>query len=230
MSKLDRLNKIRILVVDDHPMIRIGLADLISSEPDMEVCGECADASGVLDQIENLKPEIVIVDITLGDSNGLTLIEEIKRTNKSVKMIVYSMHDELLFGPRAIVAGALGYINKHAHPTEVIDAIRKVVQGKPAIGDRLAEVLLTRMASSNRENEQDSIALLSNRELEVFELLGRGTTVREIAQKLGRSVKTIDTYRERIMTKLDLDSGARLIRRAVEWVVEQDRRHSTPAS
>jgi DNA-binding NarL/FixJ family response regulator len=223
--KSDMNRKARILIVDDHPMIRIGLTDLIANEPDMEVCGECTDATGVPALIEAHQPDVIIIDIVLENSNGLTLIEGIKKTNKSMKMLVYSMHDELLFGPRAIRAGALGYVDKHSHPTEVIEAIRKIIQGKPAIGDRLAEVLLTRMASGGEEHKQDSVALLSNRELEVFEMLGRGAKVREIAQKLGRSVKTIDTHRERIMTKLDLDSGAKLIRHAVEWVVEQDRLH-----
>jgi DNA-binding NarL/FixJ family response regulator len=204
-------------------MVRIGLTQIIFDEPDLELCGESKDAAGVLALIDSQQPDVVVIDISLGNSNGLTLIHDIKKTHKSLKMLVYSMHDELLFAPRAIHAGAMGYVNKNAPPTEVIDAIRKILQGRMAVSDRVAEGLLTHLAGAGAKPAQDLVALLSNRELEVFELLGRGATAREIAERLCRSVKTIETHRERIMAKLGLDSSAKLVRQAVEWVTEQDR-------
>lgn len=213
----------RILIVDDHPMIRIGLTQLISDEPDLEVCGECKDAADVFPLIDSQHPDVIVIDISLENSNGLKLIHDIKKLRHSLKMLVYSMHDELLFGPRAIHAGAMGYVNKNAHPREVIDAIRKIIGGRMAVGDRVAEGLLAHFASSGMGTKPDSVALLSNRELEIFEMLGRGATAREVAHRLNRSVKTIGTHRERIMAKLGLDSSAKLVRRAVEWVTEQDR-------
>ncbi|MBI5091103.1 MAG: response regulator transcription factor [Candidatus Hydrogenedentes bacterium] len=204
-------------------MIRIGLTQLISDEPDFEVCGECTDAREVFPLIDSRQPDLIVVDISLENSNGLTLIHDIKKTYKSLKMLVYSMHDELLFAPRAIHAGAMGYVNKHSHPKEVIDAIRKILRGRLAVSDRVSEGLLAHLASTGMEPAGNSMASLSNRELEIFELLGRGATIREIAERLGRSVKTMETHRERIMAKLGLDSSAKLVRQAVEWVTEQDR-------
>lgn len=213
----------RILIVDDHPMIRIGLTQLISGEPDLEVCGECTDAADAMPLIASRRPDMVIVDISLESSNGLTLIQDIKKTYKAMRILVYSMHDELLYASRAIHAGAMGYITKSARSVEVLAAIRKILDGHLAVGDRVMESLFVNPASSSSRSEHDAIASLSNRELEVFELLGRGVSVKQIAEQLGRSVKTVETYRQRIMAKLGLNTSVKLVRRAVEWVIQQDR-------
>jgi DNA-binding NarL/FixJ family response regulator len=213
----------RILIVDDHPMIRVGLTQLISGEADLEVCGECTDAADVMPLLESRRPDLIVVDISLENSNGLTLIQDIKKTHKSMRILVYSMHDELLYASRAIHAGAMGYVTKNARSKDVLAAIRKILDGTLAVGDRVMETLFVNLTAPGSGSDEEAIASLSNRELEVFESLGRGASVREIAQQLGRSVKTVETYRQRVMTKLGLDSSVKLVRRAVEWVIEQDR-------
>ena len=219
MSSDDAIRS-KILIVDDHPMIRAGLTQLLSAQPGFEVCGECHEAAGVIPLIETHRPDLIVIDISLENSSGLTLIQDIKRKYKSQKMLAYSMHDEGLFAVRAIQAGAMGYIEKSAHPRETIDAIRKVLQGHMAISQRVTDSLMLTMTGTDAGRSR--LDALSSRELEVFELLGRGLTVREIAERLNRSAKTIESHRERIMTKLGLTSSAKLVRQAVEWVTRQD--------
>jgi DNA-binding NarL/FixJ family response regulator len=203
-------------------MIRAGLTLLLSAQADLAVCGECHEAAGVMTLLETQRPDLVVIDISLENSSGLTLIQDIKKKHKSQKILVYSMHDEGLFAVRAIQAGAMGYIEKNAHPRETIEAIRKVLQGHMAVSQRVTDSLMATMAGAGPEPRRDQLDVLSSRELEVFELLGRGLTVREIAERLSRSAKTIESHRERIMAKLGLDSSARLVRLAVEWVTQQD--------
>ena len=219
MSSDDAIRS-KILIVDDHPMIRAGLTQLLSAQPGFEVCGECHEAAGVIPLIETHRPDLIVIDISLENSSGLTLIQDIKRKYKSQKMLAYSMHDEGLFAVRAIQAGAMGYIEKSAHPRETVDAIRKVLQGHMAISQRVTDSLMLTMTGTDAGRSR--LDALSSRELEVFELLGRGLTVREIAERLNRSAKTIESHRERIMTKLGLTSSAKLVRQAVEWVTRQD--------
>jgi DNA-binding NarL/FixJ family response regulator len=211
------------MIVDDHPMIRFGLRQLIAEESDLEVCGESENAVNVFPLIASTNPDLIVIDISLEDSNGLTLVLDIKKRYKSQKMLVYSMHDENLFALRAIQAGAMGYVNKNVRPTELIAAIQKVLRGGLAVSERVSDNLLATLAGTRMESGHDPMASLSNREIEVFEMLGRGITVREVAQRLGRSAKTIESHRERIMAKLGLENSAKLIRQAVEWVTEQDR-------
>lgn len=203
-------------------MIRAGLTLLLSAQPDLEVCGECHEAAGVISLLEMHRPDLIVIDISLENCSGLTLIQDIKKKYKSQKMLVYSMHDEGLFAARAIQAGAMGYIEKSAHPRETIEAIRKVLQGHMAVSERVTDTLMSTIAGPGTESGRDHLDVLSSRELEVFELLGRGLTVREIAERLSRSAKTIESHRERILGKLGLDSSARLVRLAVEWVTQQD--------
>lgn len=219
MSSDDAIRS-KILIVDDHPMIRAGLTQLLSAQPGLEVCGECHEAAGVIPFIETHRPDLIVIDISLENSSGLTLIQDIKRKYKSQKMLAYSMHDEGLFAVRAIQAGAMGYIEKSAHPRETIEAIRKVLQGHMAVSQRVTDSLMLTMTGADAG--RNNLDALSSRELEVFELLGRGLTVREIAERLNRSAKTIESHRERIMTKLSLTSSAKLVRQAVEWVTWQD--------
>jgi len=217
----------RILIVDDHPLVRVGLAQLVSDQPDLEMCGECESAEEALRLIETAQPDVVVVDLSLKSGHGLTLIRDIRSRYKAIRVLVYSMHDELLFAERALQAGAMGYVNKQTGTEELVSAIRKVVQGSLAVSPRIAETVLSRALDGEWERPTDPVALLSNRELEVFELLGRGLAVRQIAERLHRSVKTVETHRERIMRKLRLNSAPELMRRAVEWVIENDQGTAT---
>lgn len=221
------MRRCRILTVDDHPMVRIGLEQLISDQPDLEICGACESAEEALRLVETTRPDVVLLDLSLKGANGLTLIRDLRLRHRAARILVYSMHDEMLFAERAIQAGAMGYVNKQTDTDELLDAIRRVAQGGVAVSPRVAEGLLVRVAAGDLETGRDPVSSLSNREIEVFQLLGRGLTVRQIAEQLNRSVKTVETHRERIARKLNLNSSAELIRRAVEWVVEADRaRHA----
>lgn len=211
-----------ILIVDDHPMIRAGLTLLLSAQPGLKVCGECQEAASVIPLVESLRPDLIVIDISLEKTSGLTLIQDIKKKFKSQKMLAYSMHDEELFAVRAIQAGAMGYVEKKAHPRETVEAIRKILQGHMAVSQRVTDSLMTTMALGGADPARAPLESLSSRELEVFELFGRGLTIREIAQRLNRSAKTIESHRERMMTKLGVASSAKLVRQAVEWVTEHD--------
>lgn len=213
----------RILTVDDHPMVRMGLEQLIADEPDLEICGECESAEEALRLVETTRPDLVVLDLSLKGTHGLTLIRDIKARFRGVPILVYSMHDEMLFGERALQAGARGYVNKQADTDELLEAMRKVLQGGVAVSPQVAEGMLARVAEGGLQPGRDPVATLSNRELEVFQLLGRGLTVRQIAERLNRSMKTVETHRERIARKLHVGGSAELIRRAVEWVIESDR-------
>jgi len=210
----------KILIVDDHPLVRRGLAELVSSQPDMTVCGEAASASEAIQQVEESSPDLVIVDLKLKQSSGIELIKQIKARFKDVKMLVSSMHEEALFAERALHAGASGYINKEEASERVIDAIRQILGGKVYLSNRMTEQMLYQFAGRQQEPAEDSLDKLSNRELEVFELVGQGMGTRQIAEMLHLSVKTIETYRESVKRKLNLNSSSELIRRAVQWVLE----------
>lgn len=211
----------RVIIVDDHPLIRRGFVQLINAEQDLEVVGEAAGAAEALNVIEKEKPDLVMVDISLKDGSGIELIKQIKIRNKHVKMLVSSMHDELLFAERVIRAGALGYIQKEEATEQVIKAIRQVLRGKMYLSERMSDRMLHSVVSGDGTSEQSPIESLSNRELEVFELIGEGLTTRKIAQRLHLSVKTIETHRDNIKRKLSLDTNVELIRRAVQWNLEQ---------
>ncbi len=211
--------KYRVMVVDDHPIVRRGLGELVADEPDLEMCGEAEDVAGALQQLETNRPDIVIVDLTLKDGHGLELIQEIKSRNEHVKMLVSSMHDETLFAERALRAGAAGYISKQESPEKIIDAMRRVLRGEVYLSDRMANRLLHRIASGEPV-EKSPIESLSDRELEVFEMIGQGLSTKQIAGKLDLSHKTIETHREKIKAKLNLKNSTELSRHATQWVLE----------
>ena len=215
--------RLRILTVDDHPLVRMGLGQLISDQVDLEICGECEGPDDALAMVAAVQPDVVVLDLALKNANGLTLIRDLKARHRGIRILVYSMHDEMLFAKRAIQAGAMGYVNKQADTEELLDAMRKVAQGAVAVSPRVAEGLLARVADGELDSGRDPVTTLSNRELEVFQLLGRGMTVRQIAERMHRSIKTVETHREHIAHKLDVHGSAELIRLAVEWVVEADR-------
>jgi DNA-binding NarL/FixJ family response regulator len=210
--------KHKVLVVDDHPIVRRGLVELIAMESDMEVCGQADDMAEAIKQIEANCPDVAILDISLKSGHGLELIDHIKANHPSVKMLVSSMHDELLFAERSLRAGALGYIPKQEATETLLDAIRQVLRGEIYLTARMANRLMHNIAG--KPAETDPIKTLSNREVEVFEMIGQGLTTQQIAGKLKLSAKTIETHREKIKGKLDLKNSAELNRRAVQWVLE----------
>ena len=211
----------RVLLVDDHPIVRFGLAQLIEDEPDMAVCGQATDAGEAMKMIPELDPDLIVVDITLDGTNGIELIKQIKAQRESAKMLVASMHDETLFAERALRAGAKGYVNKHEATTELVHAIRRVLKGKIYLSDRMTDRMMERAVSGEEDPNESSIDALSDRELEIFELIGRGMTARQIAQKLHLSIKTVDTYRSHIKGKMNLKNNSELAVHAAKWVLEK---------
>jgi DNA-binding NarL/FixJ family response regulator len=211
----------RILIVDDHPLVRSGFVQLISDEPDLEVCGEASDEAQALQLVAATTPDLVIIDLSLAGGSGINLIERIKAHYTEVCMLVVSMHDESLFAERVLTAGALGYLNKQEAPSNIIRAIRRVLEGRVYLSDKLTERLLDSLTGMAKGPGQSPMQRLSNRELEVFELIGRGMTTGKIADHLKLSTKTIETHRENIKKKLGLASGQELTRRAMHWLIER---------
>ncbi len=212
----------RILIVDDHPLVRAGFSQLICDEPDLEVCGEAADEAQALQLVTGTEPDLVIIDLSLAGGSGLNLIERIRAHHDGVAMLVASMHDESLFAERVLAAGALGYINKQEAPSKIIKAVRRVLKGKVYVSDAMTERLLGGLTGTTKTPDQPPMQRLSNRELEVFELIGRGMTTGKIADHLQLSIKTIETHRENIKKKLGLSTGQELTRRAMHWQMEHD--------
>lgn len=210
----------RIMIVDDHALVRHGLAQLISDEPDMEVCGEAEDVDGAMRQLKSANPDLIIIDISLKSCNGIDLIKQVRSRNSKIKMLIASMHDETLFAERVLHAGANGYINKQEATEKVIDAIRQVLDGHVFLSPEMNDRLIRGLVNGNSEPGAPAVAKLSDRELEVFESIGQGKSTREIAARLHLSVKTIETHREHIKSKLNLKNGAELNRHAVQWVLE----------
>jgi DNA-binding NarL/FixJ family response regulator len=209
----------RILIVDDHPLVRTGFAQLIGDTPDLEVCGEASDMAEGLKQVEALKPDLAIIDLSLAGGSGLDLIKHIKARDYSTLMLVASMHDETLYAERVLAAGARGYINKQEAQDKIISAIRQVLCGKVYLSERMTERLLTGMVGGS--NNKRDIDALSNRELQIFDLIGQGMSVSKMAKHLNLSVKTIETHQTHIKKKLGLSSAHELTHRAIRWLLEQ---------
>ena len=207
----------RILVVEDHPVFIFGLKELIHQEPDLEVCGEAETVTEAWTKIEALAPDMVIVDISLKGRSGIELIQDLRRHRPELPVLVLSMHEESLFGERALTAGARGYIMKEEASDSIVQAVRCVLRGEIYASQTLMRAIVNRMA--NRSGPDASpVTKLTNRELEVFSAIGLGLTTKQIASKLNLSMKTIGTYRERIKEKLGLKNAAELMRFAVRWV------------
>ena len=211
----------KILIVDDHPIVRHGLAKLINDEPDLEVCGEADSAGDALTMMESEAPDLLLVDISLGGTNGIELIKRVKASDPEMRVLVSSMHDESLYAERALRAGAMGYLNKGENRETLLGAIRQVLRGKLYLSPRMSERLLHRFVLNDQEPDRPAIESLSDRELEVFQLIGEGLTTRQIASRLHLSPKTIETYREHIKAKLNLENSSELIRAAVQWCLEK---------
>jgi DNA-binding NarL/FixJ family response regulator len=211
----------KVLIVDDHPVVRYGLLQMLSNEPDFEVCGEAASAQEALALVDQHKPDIAVVDISLKGTNGIELVKQIHAMRPEARILVSSMHDEKLFAERALRAGANGYINKQVAITEMVGAIRRVLSGKVYLSPPMTERMVERAARFDSDASRSVIQRLSDRELEVFSLLGDGMSTREVALRLNLSVKTIETHRAQIKRKLGLRNSTELIQRAVEWTLRQ---------
>ena len=208
--------KSRVVLVEDHPLFREQLAHLINKESDMMVSGEADNIADALQLLESAPADIVIVDLMLKGPNGLELIKDLKARRVEVPLLVLSMHDELLYAERVLRAGARGYITKNEASREVMSAIRKVLSGEIYLTPRIAGRLLETL--SIQPEKKTGVSSLTDRELEIFELIGRGRSTREISHSLHLGVSTIDTYRARIKTKLHLENASQLWHEAIRWV------------
>ena len=207
----------KIFLVDDHPMLRDGLIRLIGQKSGCHVCGESASGAEALDAIPRLEPDLVMLDITLPDRNGLELIKDLQVLVPGIRILVFSMHDEMIYAERVMRAGAKGYLMKGAPTEKLIEAINRVLGGGIYLSGRVSEQIL-RCLTSNRSLDQLGVDRLTDRELEVFELIGKGKSSAQIAEQLHISPKTVDTHRANLKTKLSVPDAAALIREAVLWV------------
>jgi DNA-binding NarL/FixJ family response regulator len=212
--------KRKVFLVDDHPMVRERLAELIRQEADLEVCGEAEDAVTALKAIAALKPDLAIVDITLKDTYGIELIKTLKERDARLPVLVLSMHEESLYGERAIRAGARGYLNKQEASKKVITAIRTILSGEIFVSEQMKSAMLRKMAGGQRPEGSSPTDVLSDRELEVFQLLGQGLAVRQIAEMLFVSVKTVEAHREHIKQKMNFKTSSELLRYAIEYTMK----------
>jgi DNA-binding NarL/FixJ family response regulator len=204
-----------VLIVDDHELVRRGLREMIGREPDLSVCDTVADAPQVMARLREIQPDLVLVDLTLQDGDGLELIKQIQATHPEVRVLVVSMHDENLYAERSIRAGAMGFVSKNEPAEAIIDAIRDVLHGRVHVSKHLADRLLQRMTWRHGAPEEQPLDALSDREVEVLTLLGEGLNSRDVAGRLHLSTKTVHTYREHLKKKLGLKSASELIRFAV---------------
>jgi DNA-binding NarL/FixJ family response regulator len=214
----------RILLVDDHPLVRERLAEIINRETDLMVCGEAEDRHEALVAVPAKHPQLVIIDLTLKNSDGLELIKDIRSRWPKLRMLVVSMHDESLYAERAIRAGALGYITKQEATRKILVAIRRVLEGTIYLNEKIASHIISRLTSHAGAISATPDELLSDRELQVFDLTGRGQNTVEIAARLHVAVKTIETYRSRVREKLKLKNSSELLQSAISWTHQ----HGTP--
>src|ERR1700758_2260713 len=209
--------KKRILVVDDHPIIRQGLALMLNREGDLVVCGEAEDATGAMLVMASARPDILIVDISLNGPDGLDLLKNIRTTHPSLPVLILSMHDESIYAERALRAGANGYIMKQEATEKVLVAVRRILNGEIYVSDRIANRMLKHYITGSGTLRNSSIADLSDRELEVFRLIGEGHGTRQIAEELHISIKTVESYQAHIKEKLSLRSARELMQHAIQW-------------
>jgi DNA-binding NarL/FixJ family response regulator len=208
----------RIVIVDDHPLFRKGLEQMIHSDGSFAVCGEAGNAAEAMDVIRKLTPDMAIVDLSLPGANGIELIKNIRAEFAKLPILVLSMHDESLYALRALRAGADGYVMKHEAMANVIHAIREVFNGHPYLSPTMAAQVITKFAHRQAEGEIDAVERLSDRELEILELIGKGNEVRQIAKLLHLSPKTVETHRAHIKDKLDLKNSREVARFALQWL------------
>src|SRR5213596_1181804 len=216
--KCDSPGAKRIVIVDDHPLFRKGLEQLIHSDGAFAVCGEASNASEAMDVIRKLDPDLAIVDVSLPGANGIELIKNIRAEFPKLPILVLSMHDESLYALRSLRAGAQGYVMKHEAMANVVQAIHEVFSGRPYLSLEMAAQVITKFAHRQAEGEADAVERLSDRELEILELIGKGNDVRQIAKLLHLSPKTVETHRSHIKDKLDLKNSREVARFALQWL------------
>jgi len=209
----------RILLVDESAVARLGLKQLLGSEPDLEICGEADNATEALNAIEASKPDLVLLDLKLHGSSGLDVLKQM-RGRAPVKILVCSEYDAASYAERAVRAGASGYVSKHGAVATVLDAVRTVLSGRIHVSADIADQMLHRISKTNGNTADDPIRTLSDREIQVFSMIGEGCAVKEIATRLNLSPRTVETHRDNIKSKLGLESSSEVVRRAAQWVME----------
>jgi DNA-binding NarL/FixJ family response regulator len=211
---------IRVLIVDDHALVREGLKALLMGQADMDVCGEAESAAQAMALIKQTLPHVAVVDLTLKDGNGLQLIKDIASRHGEVRVVVSSMHEEMVYAERALQAGAMAYVHKEESSHRILDAIRCVIEDRVFVSDQVSSRLLTQAARRPNAVGRSGVDLLTDRELQVFEMIGSGLTTRKIAEKLHLSPKTVDTHRQKIREKLNLGDAAALTHFATQWALD----------
>ncbi len=219
MSVKDRVA--RILLVDDHPIVRQGLRQVIDAAEGLEVCGEAESAPEALRVTRDTRPDLTIVDLHLGTSDGLELIKSMRSAHPEVRVLVLTMHDEAFYAERVLRAGARGFLSKQEASDKVIGAIRRILAGEMYVSEKVSPMLLRKLLAGD-EGEEDPVDRLSDRELQVFRLIGEGLASQEIADALNLSVKTIETYRAHIKEKLELEDARKLVQSAIRWVIRDE--------
>ena len=210
----------KVLIVDDHPAVREGLTVRIAAQTDLEVFGEAAATDQAMQLLEAARPDVVVVDIQLETGNGLDLVQRIKARDESIGILVWSMYPDSIYAQRALNAGALGYINKRHATSRIVEAIRRVRDGKIFLCEETAEKLLSSTFNRGKRLKASGLESLSDRELEVFRLIGEGLSTAKVASQLHRSVHTVESHREKIKQKLNLKTASELNRAAVQWMLE----------
>jgi DNA-binding NarL/FixJ family response regulator len=216
-----RVKKKNVFVVDDHPLLRQGLALLINREPDLTVCGEAEETQAAMRAIAAKKPDILIADISLNGPDGLDLLKTLRTLYPDLPVLVLSMHDESIYAERALRARANGYIMKQEATEKVLIAVRRILSGDIYLSDRMANKLLHQYISGSAADSKSRLSTLSDRELEVFRLIGEARTTRQIAEKLHLSIKTVETYQAHIKDKLSLRSGRELVQHAIQSTINE---------
>jgi DNA-binding NarL/FixJ family response regulator len=216
--KLSVRSKRTVFVIDDHPIVREGLTQLINREPDLTVCGTAEDIYEALKAMQTLKPDIALADISLKGADGIELIKNLKIRMPALPVLVLSIHDESIYAPRALRAGARGFIMKQEATENVLLALRRVLSGEIYLSKRMANKMLQQFVGAPATAQKFSIDRLSDRELEVFRLIGQGHGTRRIAEELRLSVKTVESYREHIKEKMTLSDASELVQHAIQWL------------
>ncbi len=219
----------RVLLIDDHPFMRAGLAQLINAQRDLIVCGEAGNPSEAFRSLAPVKPDLVLSDLTMPGRSGLEFIKDLKAVEPNLAVLVVSMHDEVVFAERALRAGARGYIMKEAGGENLLAAIRQVLRGEVYVSPRMSSRILNALAARRPRGSTSPIERLTDREFEVFQLIGQGKSTRDIAEQLHLSSKTVDVHRSHLKAKLGLKGATALIRHAVRWVETQSVESSSPS-
>ena len=222
MSNNQITTMLKVLIVDDHPAIREAIFLKISRQPDLVVCGEAEDTIEALRLVENTKPDMAIVDISLKNGFGIDLVKRIRDRDDHIRMLVWSTHNESLYAERALKAGAQGFISKDQATDKIIVAIRRVLEGNIYLSETMSQKILHRTVSPRQNFTNTPIELLANRELQVFRKIGEGNTTSQIAEQLHLSIKTVETYRNRIRDKLELKNGTELSNYATRWMIQNE--------